>query len=398
PFAGNLVPKDRIAASGQALLNMFPLPNFTNRAVSRGNYNYVFAAPFENTQLADTLKVDFNLNSSNIISGSFSYFSNPQKGAVNGGANNQWPQLNVDVLNHPTTASIRYTRIFKPTLLNEFRVGGLTQPVDTSATAEDLETNQRDAVGFAAGQLFPGANPLNVVPNATFGGVTGAAKLSLESRFPRYNRYQVLSFSDNLTWTHNNHIVKGGIYYEYFHRIQKGSTCSPPFNCSFDFGTNANNPLNTNYAYSNALLGYFNTYTEVSSPIWMHVHETNTEAFLQDTWKPTRRLTIDAGLRFYWLTPIVDRDNLMDAFVSSAYDPTRPMQLVRPVLVGGKRVGQNPATGEIYPDVSIGAIAPGAGKLYNGMVLATQNPDYPRGMVNDSGTKLAPRVGFAYDV
>jgi hypothetical protein len=397
-FAGNLVPKPRIDPSGQALLNMFPLPNFTDRAVSRGNYNYVFASPFENTQLAETLKIDYNLNSNNIISGSFSYFSNPQIGAVNGGANNQWPQLNVNVTNHPTTASIRYTRIFTPTLLNEFRVGGLTQPVDTTATAEDLKTNQRGSVGFVAGQLFPSANPLSVVPNASFGGVTGAARLNLESRFPRYNRYQILSFSDNLTWTRGSHIVKGGFYYEYFHRIQKGSTGSPPFNGTFDFGTNANNPLNTNYAYSNALLGYFNTYTEVSSPIWMHVHETNTEAFLQDTWKPLRRLTIDAGMRFYWLTPIVDRDNLMDAWVPSAYDPSKAMQLIRPVIVGGRRVGQNPVTGVTYPDVSIGAIAPGAGSLYNGMVLATTSPNYPRGMVNDSGTKLAPRIGFAYDL
>src|SRR4029077_10179060 len=97
--------------------------------------------------------------------------------------------------NPPTPTTIRYTHIFKPTLLNEFRVGGLTQPVDTSVTADDLKTNQRSYVGFVAGQLFPGANPLDVVPNASFGGVTGAAKISLEARFPRYNRYQVLSFS-----------------------------------------------------------------------------------------------------------------------------------------------------------------------------------------------------------
>jgi hypothetical protein len=55
-------------------------------------------------------------------------------------------------------------------------------------------------------------------------------------------------------------------------------------------------------------------------------------------------------------------------------------------------------TGQTYPDVSIGAITPGVGTLYNGMVLATTSPNYPRGMVNDSGTKFAPRVGFAYDV
>ena len=65
---------------------------------------------------------DYNLNSNNIISGSFSYFSNPQIGPVNGGANSQWPQLNVNVTNHPTTSSIRYTRIFKATLLNEAEI------------------------------------------------------------------------------------------------------------------------------------------------------------------------------------------------------------------------------------------------------------------------------------
>src|SRR4029077_10781613 len=55
-FAGNLVPQSRIDPSGQALLKMFPLPNFANRDISRGNYNYVFAAPFENTQKAITFK------------------------------------------------------------------------------------------------------------------------------------------------------------------------------------------------------------------------------------------------------------------------------------------------------------------------------------------------------
>lgn len=213
-FPGNIIPKTRIDPSGQAVLNMFPLPNFTNRAVSLGNYNYVFASPVSNTQLSDTLKVDYNFNSNNILTWSFSYFNNPQIGASGAGNSANWPQLNWSLTNHPTTSSVRYMRIFSATLLNEFRVGGLTQPVDTSTTAEDLKTNQRSAIGFLAGQLYPSANPLDVVPNATFGGITGAANLNIESRFPRYNRYQILSFTDNLTWTRGKHIVKAGFYYE----------------------------------------------------------------------------------------------------------------------------------------------------------------------------------------
>ncbi|MBI3679449.1 MAG: TonB-dependent receptor [Acidobacteria bacterium] len=397
-FPGNVIPRSRLDSNGQALLNMFPLPNFSNRSISLGAYNYVFSAPVENTQLADTLKLDYNLNANNFLSGSFSYFTNPQVGAISAGNNSNWPQLFWSLTNHPTTMSIRYTRIFTPALLNEIRVGGLTQPVDTSAEADALKTNQRDTVGFRTGQLYPSANPLNVIPNATFGGVTGAANLSIEPRFPRYNRYQVASISDNMTWTRSNHIFKAGIYYEYFHRIQKGSTGNPPFNGSFDFGINANNPVNTNYAYGNAVLGTFNTYTEVSSPQWMHVSMNNTEAFLQDTWRPFRRLTLDYGVRLYWISPILERDNLMGAFVPSAYDAARPMQLVRPAIVGGRRVGMNPVTGQTYSDAAIGAIAPGVGIPYNGMILATANKDYPPGMVNGSGTLWGPRAGFAYDV
>jgi hypothetical protein len=397
-FPGNAIPRSRIDPNGQALLAMLPEPNFTNRAVSLGAYNYVFGVPIDNPQRTTTLRIDFNPNTSNFITGSYSGFSNPQFGSQGVGNNANWPMLALTLDSAPKTASIRYTRIFSPKVINEFKVGGLTSPVDARYTQDQIRRVQRDTVGFRAGQRFPAANPLNVIPNASFGGISNAANLSIEARFPRYNRYQVLSFSDNITWSQGAHIIKAGWYYEYFHRIQKASTGSPPFNGSFDFGINANNPLNTNYAYGNAILGVYNTYTEASSPIWMHVSMANNHAFIQDTWRPFSRLTVDYGVRFYWISPLTDRDDLMGAWVSSRYDPAQAMRLIRPGLVGGVRVGVNPATGETYPQATIGAIAPGAGKLYNGMVFAYLDKDYPRGMVKPSGTQVAPRVGFAWDV
>lgn len=41
PFAGNVIPASRIDHNGQALLNVFPTPNFLNTAISKGAYNYV---------------------------------------------------------------------------------------------------------------------------------------------------------------------------------------------------------------------------------------------------------------------------------------------------------------------------------------------------------------------
>jgi hypothetical protein len=70
---------------------------------------------------------------------------------------------------------------------------------------------------------------------------------------------------------------------------------------------------------------------------------------------------------------------------------------VAPTLVNGQRVGKNPVTGDVYPAAVIGAIAPGTGNPTNGMVVAANDPNFPRGLINDAGILVAPRFGFAYD-
>jgi hypothetical protein len=66
-------------------------------------------------------------------------------------------------------------------------------------------------------------------------------------------------------------------------------------------------------------------------------------------------------------------------------------------MVNGVRVGQNPVTGETYSSALIGFIAPGAGNPTNGMIVTSQNPNYPRALSESSGILAAPRIGFAYD-
>jgi hypothetical protein len=67
-------------------------------------------------------------------------------------------------------------------------------------------------------------------------------------------------------------------------------------------------------------------------------------------------------------------------------------------MVSGQRVGVHPVTGQVYPAALIGAIAPGTGDQYNGMVATSKTNDYPRSLIDNRGVHLAPRFGFAYDV
>jgi hypothetical protein len=309
PFPGNVIPANRIDPNGQALLRVFPAPNFLDRNISRGNYNYVFAAPANTPKSTSSLKLDYNIHPAHTLSFNFNAFTEEHTGSIGipsaGGLN--WPLMEKTWGTRPKNIGSRYTTVISPTLLNEFSFNLLTQPADDTYTQSELEKVLADRVGYRAGMLTPSSNPLGIIPNATFGGVPGAANLTVEGRFPLYNRYHVTNWADNITYTRGAHTLKAGVYIEKFYRNQKKNV---PFNGTVDFGRNVNNSLDTNYAYSNAVLGVFNSYTEISGEAFMKIDTTAVEWFLQDNWRVNRKLTLDLGTRFYVIPPLVERDNL----------------------------------------------------------------------------------------
>jgi hypothetical protein len=395
PFPGNVIPPARIDRNGQALLKILPDPNFLNRAISRGQYNYVFVSENEMPKSTSTLKLDYNPNANNFLAVSYSAFSEDQTCSSGCAQTANWPQRRQTWWNHPKSVTARYTKVISPSLLNEFSFGYLNQPAENSIKEEELRRNLRETVGFQIGQFYPQANPLKVVPNATFGGVPNAAEIYFEGRFPLWNRYHLFNWQNNVTLHRSAHTFKAGVYIETFFRHQKKAV---PFNGSFDFGRNVNNPYDTNYAYSNAILGVFNSYTEISGPAWMRQRTGGREFFVQDNWRVTRRLVLDYGLRMYYTLPITERDNFMAGFVADRYDWAKAPQLIRPALdAQRRRIGVHPVTGQTYFVAQIGAIAPGVGNPFNGMVVAGEG-GYPRALVKTRGIQWAPRFGFAYDV
>ncbi|MBL8177737.1 MAG: carboxypeptidase regulatory-like domain-containing protein, partial [Bryobacterales bacterium] len=59
-FPGNRIPASRLEGSGVALLKFFPAPNFFDRGISAGRYNYVFQTDNNTPQRTETLKLDYN--------------------------------------------------------------------------------------------------------------------------------------------------------------------------------------------------------------------------------------------------------------------------------------------------------------------------------------------------
>jgi len=395
-FPGNRIPATRLEASGIALLKFFPTPNFFDRGISAGRYNYVFQTDNNTPQRTETLKLDYNFNSNNLLFGNFTQYSDVQEGAIgipsSGGTN--WPQMRKTFDNQGKSGIFRYQRIFSPTLINELTVGLIRRPANDKVDNAEVQRNLRDTVGYKTSQFNPAGNPLGVIPNATFGGVNQPANLLIEGRFPLVTTHDSFSVTNNVTKTFTSHTVKAGIYVD---RIWRNAANAVNFNGNIDFGRNVNNPLDSGYAYSNAALGVFNSYTEASNRPFLHFRLSNVEWFAQDNWKVTRRLTLDYGIRFAMILPLFEQDNLVSSFVPSRYDQSKQVRLLVPRIVSGGRRAVHPVTGDVYPTSLIGAIAPGIGDPANGLVVAAQDSSYPRSLIDNRGIHFGPRIGFAYD-
>lgn len=393
-FPGNVIPKSRLNSSGVALLGVFPSPNFFDRSISAGRYNYIYQGENSEPKSTTMLKLDYNLNSSNMIAVNYSRHKDTSQGPFVG-HNMTWPVLNDERTFNGQGLIGNYKRIFSPTLINELNVGFTDRP-EGEIVSDGISQLQRDKIGFKVSQFNPAANPLNLLPASAFTGVNTPATIGYDGRFPLNTTHKIFTANDNITKTLSSHIIKAGFYYDFIWRGASDNTIIP-FG-SFDFGRDVNNPLDTNYAYSNTVLGIFRTYTETTQRPFALWRLSNIEWFAQDTWKVTRRFTLDYGMRFMLVAPIWEKENLISGYSPSAWDPAKAVKLIQPRMVDGKRVGVHPVTGQVYPATAIGYVAPNTGDPVNGMISPLTNNALPRGLVHHRGVQFAPRFGFAWDV
>jgi hypothetical protein len=109
-----------------------------------------------------------------------------------------------------------------------------------------------------------------------------------------------------------------------------------------------------------------------------------------------RRLTLDYGVRFYWMQPQYDNSGQAANFLPGSYDSARAPRLYRPDIVGGVRVAEDPVTGQTLPAVYIGRIVPGSGTLENGLFQAGLGIEET--LYKNRGVHVGPRIGFTYDL
>ncbi len=403
PLGLNIIPLNRIDPNGQKLLNIFPLPNFNDPT---NNFNNVFQSSVDQPRREEILRVDWNISQKTTFYARGIESYEAFKGDFNFVlASPIWPQFPIkyQIKSKGLVSTLIHT--FNPTLTNEltFGVNRALQTVDPLNQA-GIDRNDRSKLGLTLPQFNPAINPLNLVPNATFGGIAGAPQLNIEQRFPFFGTNNIWNYSDNLSKVWGPHNLKAGFYLEY---TTRNAARASAFNGTFNFDRNANNPLDTNHPFANALIGVVNSYTESNAKLNGHARYKNIEWFLQDNWKATRRLTLDYGARFYYIQPTLSAGDNLAFFDPKLYDASKQPPLLEPYLCAaadvaanpavcgasaGRRVARDPVSGNLFAAVKIGTFSTAAGAPFQGMRVVKENA------LNSPGVEIGPRVGFAYDI
>ena len=391
-FPGNVIPGNRMNNVGRQLLNLFPLP--TTPQDANGN-NYSFQTVQDWPRNDQVLRVDWNVAPKTTFYTRLQWGYEKRAGGVSflGSTGAGWPQqpskYEIDTVSYVSTL----LHTFSNTTFAEATVGvnwshQYTSPLDQAAQ----DANDRTKVLPEFRQFFPEANPLNSMPQASFaGGLNGSiASFNVEPRWPFFGFNRLWNFSGNITKVASTHNIKTGLFVEHTTRpAQRSST----FNGSLSFNNDGSNPLNTNVGFANALLGAVTQYQEANGHPSAHGLFMNTEFYVQDNWRVKRNFTIDAGIRFYYITPTKSDGDQIAQFEPGLWTSGQAPQLFQPISVpGAGRRAVNPVTGEILPLVYLGRLVPGTGNFTNGMQVYDGTPQ------QKNPFKAAPRLGFAWDV
>jgi hypothetical protein len=312
-FAGNIIPASRVSPAGRHVLQqLFPKPNapgilngwFNNFQVSQ-RYQYA-------SDVGD-LRVDHSFGGRDRLSLTYDVLNfrdltgDPFAGAIpipgGGGADSADQTTSA---NHSVSGA--YTRIVSATQLNELRVGFVHTPLRQDTLIQGDVANQL-GIGGVNLNGFPATSGLPQIYLA-FGAIAGGSTYK-----PLTFSDDNLSLADNYTWNRGSHSFKFG--YEYRHLLSHPDFSLFP--TGFQYYSGAYNSLTSDptYGYFDKGAYYGNGGNEIADlllglpgSVSLGLQLTNPvtrsyeqEAYAQDSWRLTPRLTLNYGVRYEFQAP-----------------------------------------------------------------------------------------------
>ncbi len=296
-YGGNQIPVTQIDPAAAKLLALFPAPT------SSGTANNYTVSPTQNikTNRFD-FRHDLQLSQSDSLFARYSYFTydyrypGPFAPPLVGSTNFQ-RSVKASTGN---AAGLGETHSFSPRVVNEFRAGfNRTEDVLTPFVQDYID----DQFGLGGIPRQPGVAGL---PKMTISGVTTIGEATF---LPNSKVSETTTLQDNLSFQSGNHALKFGGSYRFVRSwFAISSSARGDYTFSGAFTQNPQNRGATGSALADFMLGIPST-GSISNFTNGDIRYRYWGGFIQDDWKATSKLTINAGLRYELWTQPVERHN-----------------------------------------------------------------------------------------
>ena len=385
PFAGNVIPLNRITPDGRAIANVYDAMSKAaaqyNDNVLTNNAVFQDDNPFDFRQ--EMLRLDYQpsgahrlttrlvLDHYNLVA-PYGTFIDSQLPTIP--PNRKRPGRNVQV-NHYWT--------MRNNLVNEakFNYSGNGQKIPPVGDAW-----KRSSYGFQFPQLYAGGGEFaDSIPNVDMTGYATFRGANASLLSPTWD----YSFQDNVTWIKGEHTLKAGFLTVYNQKDQNGRSEYAGF---ANFATSGN-PNSTGNAFADALLGNFRTYREAQLDPIGYFRFWQAEGFVSDAWRVNEKLSVEAGVRYAWQMPTVTLGNNTTSFDPARYSAASAVTvLTNGTLVAGTGNRYNGLTrpGEV-PSDQIANVPNANSPDVKALPLAASDGYYQRQNL------WAPRFSFAYN-
>jgi hypothetical protein len=293
PFDGGMIPGFFIHPVGSAIASLYPLPN---RNVPF--QNFVSSPVQRDDNDSFDVRIDHRLTDKANLTFRYSFGDRDLFEPFTGPSFSLVPGFGDSVKRRSQNAMTTLTLVLTPNLVNETRAA--FSRVAASVTQEASVLNSE--VGLPT--ISPRARDLGL----SLITVTGFSPLGDEGNNPQKSVTNVYQFINNSSYVHGDHLIKFGLDFRFsqqnaFRDVEsRGRIQFSPFLTL------------TNNALADLLLGFplVTTVARVDNPQQIRTESYN--FFINDSFRVTPRLTLNAGLRYEYNSPPVDKDDRATVF------------------------------------------------------------------------------------
>jgi hypothetical protein len=305
-FPGGIIPASRIDKNMQNMMNLYALPNTDSS--TDGGYNWVGDITFNQNSFQWMTRVDYNISDNTKVFVRYNMQREVQLfpiGLWSSTVTQQVPYPTpIEGKNRSDSVTASLTHVFSPTMTNEV-VFAYTY-IGFPNVFQDPAKVDRNKVGYTYTGLFK--NGSTQIPYIVGSGSQELATMGTYGGFevggPTQGLYAdkwMPTAWDNFSKVLGKHTLKAGFFWEHIRNSQPNNQYTQS-----QIGFNNGNTFSVGNVFADFLLGNLNSYNETNFNRINDISYDTYEAFVQDSWKVNRKLTIEAGVRITKFTPWKD--------------------------------------------------------------------------------------------